>query len=325
MGHRNPLGFCERNRWSRAALRGSLVTSFSDKGMDMEVWCLSLTITRAVSGYGLVAASMSALAVIAHDSPTHPQPNASLSPSRLASGAANARMNEVCDTGDLNTCAPRVPMRALSAKEVALIMGANSHTGQTSHGTYNSHGSCSANGCHTTATVPPPVTSGPPASSLGGGSSGSTNVPDPNQQQHLVKCAGVYGHTSPNPKYQTNFTNNYGWSYYAKSTGLPVAHDVTQTDNPPSSTPSGAGDGEWLAVSASTFFQDAPYHTDLYVYAYSTDATTVGVLMHEWYHQNNDVSNESTAQRQTNEQNATAAGKAAEAAYDADNGAQCAN
>jgi hypothetical protein len=296
----------------------------------MEVWRLSLTITRAISGYGLVAAGIGTFAVVAHDSPAHPPSNASFGKSRLVSSAASTGASEACDAADLNTCAPRSPMRALSAKEVAVIMGANSNT-LTSHGTYQSHGGCDAGGCHTTATVPPassnpPVTSGPPASSLGGGSGGANNVPDAQQQAHLIKCAEVYGHTSPNPKFgPTNFTNDYGWSFYANSNGLPVVHDTTTDSDPPTYTPSVSGGGEWLAVSASTFFQDAPYHTDLYVYAYSSDATTVGVLAHEWYHQNNDAAGESAAQRQTNEQNATAAGKAAEAAYNADNGAKCAN
>lgn len=31
------------------------------------------------------------------------------------------------------------------------------------------------------------------------------------------------------------------------------------------------------------YIQNALYHTDIYIYAYSTDATTVGVLVHEWY------------------------------------------
>jgi hypothetical protein len=306
-----------------------------DKGIDMEVWRLSLTITRAISGYGLVAAGMSAFAVVAHDSSALPHTNADFGKSRLANSAANAGEDQACDTTKLNTCTPRAPMRALSPKEVALIMGANSDTnGQTSrsHTSYTSHGSCSAGGCHTTATIPPsggpsgpPVTSGPPASSLGGGGGGATNVPNSQQQAHLTKCAEVYGHTSPNPKFTTNYTNDYGWSFYAHSTGLPVVHDTTTNSDPPAYTPSVPGGGEWLAVSASTFFQNAPYHTDVYVYAYSTDATTVGVLVHEWYHQNNDVPNESQAQRQTNENNATAAGVAAENAYKADNGAQCAN
>lgn len=332
MGDRNPLGSALKKSGALPLWHG-FPQRISDKGIDMEVWRLSLTVTRAISGYGLVAAGMGAFAVVAHDSSALPQANASFGKSRLASNATSFGGDSVCDTTTLNTCAPRPPMRALSAKEVALIMGANSETnGLTSHGSYQSHGSCNGAGCHVTATTPPsggasgpPFTSGPPASSLGGGGGGADNIPNDQQQAHLTKCAQVYGHASPNPKFATNYTSQYGWSFYAKSTDLPVVHDTTSDSSHPSYTPSVQGGGEWLAVAASTFYQNASYHTDLYVFAYSSDATTVGVLVHEWYHQNNDVAGESDAQRQTNEKNATAAGEAAENAYKADNGAQCAN
>lgn len=286
----------------------------------MEVWRLSLSVGRA-SGYGLAALGVAALATSAQGRPAFLSQNSLAGRAAASSGAATASSDERCDSAVLNTCAPRQPMRALSAKEVELLMGANATTNGTT-----SHGSCNAQSCHTTATIPPsspsdnpPITSGPPASSLGGGSPG--NAPNADQQKHLEKCAQVYGNTSPNPKFQTNFTSDYGWTSDSLSTGLPLVHEVTTTDQSPGAPPAGGGD--WLIISASTFYQQAPFHTDLYMYAYTTPATTVGVLAHEWYHQDNDVPGESDAQRQTNEQNATAAGKAAEAAYNADNGAKC--
>jgi hypothetical protein len=296
--------------------------------IEMEVWRVSLSIGRTISSYGFAVVGMTAFAASAQDRPTSLQGNSNLGTAwRLNLKASAGQEGTNCVTTGLNSCAPRTPMRAFTPKEVELLMGANSFTSGTT-----SHGSCNPNSCNVTATPPPsvsvsapepnpPITSGPP-SSLGGGGS-SNNIPDSRTQLYFERCAESYGKTSPNSKFQTNFTSDYGWTSYSLATGLPLVHDVTAADSPPGYVPSGGG--AWKIISASTFFQSATYHTDLYVYAYSDPATTVGVLVHEWYHQNNDVPNESDAQRQTNEQNATAAGEAAKNAFNADGGAQCSN
>lgn len=300
----------------------------------MEGWRFSLTIKHVISSYSLVAASMSSFAVVAYDGQVLSQANAGFGRPQLSRTSLDSS-GAICNSANLNSCAQREPMRPLSSKEVALIMGANYETGSITQ--TGSHGSCSANGCHTTASVPPsvitsePITSsGPPASAPGGGGgggSGGNAYPTPTQQQHFIKCAEVYGQTSPNSKFTTNFTSDYGWSYYSSATGLPVAHETTTTDNAPTQAPSGAGAGEWRYVGASTYYQEAPFHTDLYMYAYpaSQPAVTVRTLVHEWYHQNHNVPGESPAQLKIDENNAGTAGQNAYNAYVADNGAKCAS
>jgi hypothetical protein len=59
------------------------------------------------------------------------------------------------------------------------------------------------------------------------------------------------------------------------------------------------------------------------MYSYRNPDDIVGALAHEWYHQDNDVPGESPATEKANEAKAQAAGDAAKAAYDADNGAKC--
>jgi hypothetical protein len=285
----------------------------------MEVWRWSVSIRRA-SGYGLAALGMVSLATSTQGKPASTTGNAISDAQASNSDAADEGAG--CDTNALNTCAPRAPMRALSAKEVELLMGANSSTNGAS-----SHGSCNDQGCHVTANLPPstPPSTPPPSSTGGGGDGGgspSIPTPDADQQKHLEKCAQVYGHTTPNAKFgQTNFTDDYGWTSNSVTTGLPLVHTTTATDQAPATIPAGGTD--WRITEASTFYDAAPFHTDLYKEAYTTPAVTVRDLVHEWYHQNNDVPGESDAQRQTNENNATAAGQAAYNAFNADNGAQC--
>lgn len=225
-----------------------------------------------------------------------------------------------CTATGLNTCINRTAMRPLTAKEVELLMGANSSTHSSSH-PYNSHGSCSAGGCNVTATPPnsdpppsDPVTSNPPAS--GGGS-----PPNQTQQDKDIKCALAYASTTPNPNFKTNFTNLYGWSSKSSTTGLTLEHATTTTDNPPATIPTGGG--EWLIDQATTWFDTSQPHTDIYVYAYRNPDDIIGTLAHEWYHQDNDVPGESAATEKANETKAQEAGNAAKAAYDADGGAKC--
>jgi hypothetical protein len=292
--------------------------------IDMEVWRLPLSMGRA-SGYGLAALGIASLATSAQGKPALAAQNSThdLKPANdVVADASTAAAN--CGTEILNTCTPRTPMRALSAKEVELLMGANSSTNGAS-----SHGSCNAGGCNVTATLPPPVSipPTPPSSSGGGGNSGGSGgppieTPNSDVQNHLVKCAQVYGHTTSNSKFgNTNFTNDYGWTSNSLATGLPLVHTTTATDQAPATIPEGGSD--WKITEASTFYDAPPFHTDLYKEAYTTPAVTVRDLVHEWYHQNNDVPGESDDQRRVNENNATAAGQAAYNAFNADSGAKC--
>jgi hypothetical protein len=227
-------------------------------------------------------------------------------------------------------------MRTLSAEELQLIIGANYTTGgQTQTRT---HGSCTANGCTVTASPPPqtyfppssappssapPPSEPPPDSGSSGGSNNNLQVPSAASQQHLEHCAIVYGGLSPT--LPTIFTTRYGWTA-ENAEGVWIAHTSTATDVMPP-LPTGAKD--WLYIGATTFLSKAQnqqyglVETDVYMYAYTSDANIVGVLAHEWYHQNHDTPGESLDQYNINAAGADAAGTNAMAAYKADNGAKC--
>jgi hypothetical protein len=146
----------------------------------------------------------------------------------------------------------------------------------------------------------------------------------------LENCAKIYGTSQPNPKFTTKFTQEYGFQSLSITTGLNLQNAVEPTDNPPATIP--AGGGPWRIIGGATNVNGVtsnsvpPYETDLYMYAYPKNSTavTVGVISHEWYHQQHDMPGETDTQRGDNETAAKAVGAAAQAAYEQDNGAKCA-
>lgn len=297
----------------------------------MDSWRLSLNLTRTLSAVGLTAYSFSAMA----SSQGLTLPINSFHSSSGSGDKSNHGGDESCsDQKDLNSCAPSKPMRALSPEEVQIVMGTNYLTDSQ---IVTSHGGCSSAGCHVTASPPPssggsfppssPPSSGPPPDNGGGGG----NSGDPNlypagaaQQAHLENCAKIYGTTKPNPNFETNFTQEYGFQSLSKATGLVLQNAVEATDNPPATVPQGGT--PWAIIGGATNWSSSPYKTDLYMYAYPRNSTayTINVISHEWYHQTHDVPGESDTQRGANETAARAAGAAAQAAYEKDNGAKCA-
>lgn len=202
---------------------------------------------------------------------------------------------------------------------------ANGHTPMRAEcteltGCLTSTGGCDETGCHVTATV---VTEPPYGIYI---TDGASSAPPPSvprvwpngtAQEHLTACAKIYGNTAPNPKFQTYFTQNYGWGSKLSTGGNDTAQ--TPTDAAPTKAPPG---GPWTALNGVTFY--SLNYTDLFMNAYTSNAQTVDTLVHEWYHQNHDFIGESQAQADANEQAAHNAGLAAEAAYNANNGASCA-
>lgn len=212
-------------------------------------------------------------------------------------------------------------VRALTPEEVELIYGTNSGTEPPTGG------GCDASGCHTTAWLPPdpppppPLTTGGGSSGdgggegAGGGSGGSGDGSDSAVSQEYAyaaeKCATYYGHITP--VYTTNFTTKVGWTA-VDAAGVPIKHIVTDSIADPTE-PLPAGAVRWSMAGASTFFDDNPPHTDIYGTTYSSFENVIMVLTHEWYHQHHDVPGESLAQRNQNELDATAAGRAASDAF----------
>ncbi|MGN6738970.1 hypothetical protein [Dyella sp.] len=299
----------------------------------MDSWRRSLNLTSTLSAVGLTVYGLSAVA-LGHgmDNPTASLPSSSDNDRGYTPSHDDSR--SCLSQQDLNTCAPNQPMRALSPEEVQIVMGTNYLT-DSRPGT--SHGGCSDAGCHVTASPPPssggsfppsspPPDSPPPDNGGGGGDSGGPNQYPATAalQTHLENCAKVYGTTRPNPNYTTNFTQEYGFQSLSKTTGLVLQNAVEPTDNPPTTVPQGGT--PWGIIGGATHWSSPPYKTDLYMYAYPRNSTayTVNVISHEWYHQNHDVPGESDKQRGDNETAAKAAGAAAQAAYEKDNGAKCA-
>jgi hypothetical protein len=288
--------------------------------MKMDLRELSLSIGYALSAYGVTAVAEPAIAQSGEPD------TVSTSPS-LAGGQ--------CGTSNrVNSCRPTAPMRALTADDIALIAGANNTT--------ESSGSCSAAGCHVTAS---PISSNPPSSGTppgnpggpgdggggggdpGGGSSGDSggtnppvgSLPTAPQQDHAKHCAAVYGNTSEKAGYHTSFLPKYGWSWRTAE-GVATGEFRTSDSQPPADSPTPGG--RWQSLNGHTTLVD-PLDTELFMPAYTSEAQMVETLAHEWYHQNHDVATEDANQRQANENAATAAGQAAEAAYKSDNGAKC--
>lgn len=296
--------------------------------------CLSPSVIRAFSGAGLTTFALY----------TYAQPINQKLVVRMGSStpnAANAKdaslmqmaPDDLCTSEPgLNACKQHQPMRALTPHEIELVMGSNYMTGGSSQP--SSHGSCGAYSCHVTASPPPssqppsssapppsspPPDSAPPPSDGGGGPA----APGIQEQTHLENCAKIYGNILPKSGFQTNFTSDYGWtSDY--STGLPAKHLTTTTDTPPPVSEIPPGGGSWLIIGASTYVDQTPLRTDIYMASYTTVADMVRTLAHEWYHQNHDVAGESDAIKSANESSAQALGVQAEAAYKSDNGAKCA-
>lgn len=236
----------------------------------------------------------------------------------------------------LNSCKPAAPMRALSADEVKLIRAANSYTDPTS-----SWGGCNTYSCHVTANPPsdPPSSAGPIYNPGGGGSDpgngggggggdgggySNLHVPDQAEIAHYEKCAKTYGSTAPNPNFQTQYTSLYGFTSYSAYTGAPLDHVTNSTGDDPTK-PLPAGGSQWYLIGSSTYYDESPQRTEVYMLAYQSTAEMVKVLAHEWYHQNHDVPGESVAARMANESAAIDAGNNAVAAYNADGGARCVN
>ena len=103
---------------------------------------------------------------------------------------------------------------------------------------------------------------------------------------------------------------------------------VTTTTNispdrfsPPTPVPSGATG--WVGLNGITNGIPGTSSTLIFKNAYVSEAQTVDTITHEWYHQNHDFGGETADQAKANEQAAAAAGRAAMAAYLADNGARC--
>lgn len=293
---------------------------------------LSASIIRLVGGAGLTTFAMHAFAQPDSQKPT-PQAKRLTPGLGMPTKISFARppgASCIAEPG-LNSCRPHQPVRALTSQEIDLIMGANYQTDSSSP---TSHGSCNSSSCHVTASPPPssqPSSSAPPPSSPppdsapppneGGGA--PLTAPSLQEQAHLEACARIYGGLSPKPGFQTNFTSEYGWSSH-DSTGLPLKHLTTATETPPPASEIPPGGSTWLYVGASTYVDQTPLRTDIYMMSYTDDANLVKVLVHEWYHQNYDIAGESSTARYNNEANANAAGVQAENAYTSDGGAKCA-
>lgn len=297
--------------------------------------CLSPSIIRAFSGAGLTTFALHAFAQPSNQRPVSQVQSQTPSATDAPDPSIIEMMpHDSCTSQpSLNVCKPHQPMRALTPREIELVMGSNSMTSSSQPG---SHGSCNANSCNTTSNLPPssqphssipPPSSPPPDSSPppsgGGGGGGSPAVPSAQQQTHLENCAKIYGNISPKSGFLTNFTSEYGWSSDS-SVGLPLKHLITATDTPPPASEIPPGGGDWLIIGASTYIDKTPLRTDIYMASYTTDADMVKTLSHEWYHQNHDIVGESDAVRSANEAAAQALGVQAETAYKSDNGKKCA-
>jgi hypothetical protein len=161
------------------------------------------------------------------------------------------------------------------------------------------------NYCFDDGIVTPPSGGGGTSSGSGDvGGGGSVGVPPTiMMQKHEIRCATAYGQYKPKAGVIVTFSSKWGWGS--------VKFDVIAETDLPVAPPLYGGYG-WVGLYGNTNISE-PMATSIYMDSYDSVANTIDTLAHEFAHQNDVLT----------EEDAEAAGKAAEKAYEADSGAKC--
>ena len=153
------------------------------------------------------------------------------------------------------------------------------------------------------------------------GGGGGLVAPTVAQQDHLWGCAYSYAPSNAHPNFMVYNNNPFqsSWGWGAKNAqGVGVDWRATEINQSPSygnpPIPPGNGAvGDWYPINGITL--PSTYETFLFMWAYTSEADTIEILVHEWYHQNHDVVGESNAAFLANEAGAKDAGQSARNAF----------